>query len=129
MLTSRFGALERNSNWNQHVRLFQPRRALPPDEPIFLLDMPNPQFGFYLRFPLRRALDWETFLDRLPVSADRGPIYILSRESYVPRLERLGELARIDHCAQPHPVSAYELRLDPAMLAQRPASLSRPGQR
>src|SRR5512144_3129528 len=36
MLTSRFGALERNSKWNQHVRLFQPRRALPPDEPELL---------------------------------------------------------------------------------------------
>src|SRR5947209_11313704 len=35
MLTSRFGAQERNSKWNQHVRLFQPRRALPPDEPQF----------------------------------------------------------------------------------------------
>src|SRR5262245_7139915 len=33
MLTSRFGARLRNSNGNQHVRLFQPRRALPPDEP------------------------------------------------------------------------------------------------
>jgi len=33
MLTSRSGALLRNSNWNQHVRYFQPRRALPPDEP------------------------------------------------------------------------------------------------
>src|SRR5512135_3064484 len=33
MLTSRFGALERNSNWNQHVRLLQSPRALPPDEP------------------------------------------------------------------------------------------------
>src|SRR5262249_25666246 len=33
MLTSRFGAPERNSKWDQHVRLFQPRRALPPDEP------------------------------------------------------------------------------------------------
>jgi hypothetical protein len=35
MLTSRFGALERNSKWNQHVRFFQPWRALPPDEPHF----------------------------------------------------------------------------------------------
>src|SRR5512142_1869042 len=35
MLTSRFGALERNSNWNQHVRLLQSPRALPPDEPHF----------------------------------------------------------------------------------------------
>src|SRR5512135_2154820 len=35
MLTSRFGALERNSNWNQHVRLLQSPRALPPDEPFF----------------------------------------------------------------------------------------------
>src|SRR5512135_1006516 len=34
MLTSRFGALERNSNWNQHVRLLQSPRALPPDEPL-----------------------------------------------------------------------------------------------
>jgi formylglycine-generating enzyme required for sulfatase activity len=33
MLTSRFGVIQRNSNWTQHVRLFQPRRALPPDEP------------------------------------------------------------------------------------------------
>src|SRR3954463_15578602 len=33
MLTSRFGALERNSNWNQHVHLLQAPRALPPDEP------------------------------------------------------------------------------------------------
>jgi hypothetical protein len=36
MLTSRFGALECNSKWNQHVRFFQPRRALLPDEPYFL---------------------------------------------------------------------------------------------
>src|SRR4051794_30460217 len=36
MLTSRFGALLRNSNWNQHVHLFQHRRALPPDEPYYL---------------------------------------------------------------------------------------------
>ena len=35
MLTSRFGAFERNSKWNQHVRFFQARRALPPDEPDF----------------------------------------------------------------------------------------------
>src|SRR3954464_1433062 len=33
MLTSWFGAGLRNSNWNQHVHHFQPRRALPPDEP------------------------------------------------------------------------------------------------
>jgi hypothetical protein len=33
MLTSRFGAHLRNSKWNQHVRFFQPRRALPPEEP------------------------------------------------------------------------------------------------
>jgi alpha/beta hydrolase fold len=37
MLTSRFGVIQRNSNWTQHVRLFQPRRALPPDEPYFCL--------------------------------------------------------------------------------------------
>src|ERR1019366_6150654 len=35
MLTSRFGVIQRNSNWNQHVRVSQPRRALPPDEPLF----------------------------------------------------------------------------------------------
>src|SRR5512135_2212732 len=35
MLASRFGVLIRNSKWNQHVRLFQPQRALPPDEPQF----------------------------------------------------------------------------------------------
>jgi hypothetical protein len=35
MLTSRFGARERNFKWNQHVRLFQARRALPPDKPQF----------------------------------------------------------------------------------------------
>src|SRR4051794_25303925 len=35
MLTSRFGASLRNSNWNQHVRLFQSPRALLPDEPDF----------------------------------------------------------------------------------------------
>src|SRR5512135_3449036 len=33
MLTSRFGAHLRNSKWNRRVRLLQPRRALPPDEP------------------------------------------------------------------------------------------------
>jgi hypothetical protein len=33
MLTSRFGAFQRNSKWNQHVRFFQVQRALPPDEP------------------------------------------------------------------------------------------------
>src|SRR5512135_2435136 len=38
MLASRFGVLIRNSKWNQHVRLFQPRRALPPDEPLFRPD-------------------------------------------------------------------------------------------
>src|SRR6478609_3077398 len=38
MLTSRFGALERNSKWNQHVRLFQAPRALPPDEPDLVRD-------------------------------------------------------------------------------------------
>jgi hypothetical protein len=35
MLTSRLGALERNSKWNQHVYFFQDRRALDPDEPKF----------------------------------------------------------------------------------------------
>jgi len=39
MLISRFGAQERNSKWNQHVRLFQPQRALPPDEPEFFRGM------------------------------------------------------------------------------------------
>src|SRR5512144_2630583 len=33
MLASRYGVLIRNSKWNRHVRLFQPQRALPPDEP------------------------------------------------------------------------------------------------
>src|SRR5262245_35136248 len=33
MLTSRFGVLERNFNWNQHVHLLQAGRALLPDEP------------------------------------------------------------------------------------------------
>src|SRR5438105_3761539 len=32
MLTFGFGATKRNHEWNQHVRLFQLRRALPPDE-------------------------------------------------------------------------------------------------
>ncbi len=44
MLTSRFGAFVRNSNWNQHVRFLQPRRALPPDEPeiSYLNDLVQP---------------------------------------------------------------------------------------
>src|SRR4051812_43745907 len=37
MLTSRLGALLRNSKWNQHVHLLQiPRLALPPDEPDYI---------------------------------------------------------------------------------------------
>jgi hypothetical protein len=37
MLTSRFRVLCHNSQWNQHVRFFQVLRALPPDEPCFVL--------------------------------------------------------------------------------------------
>src|SRR5436305_13406432 len=33
MRTSRFGVSEHNSNWMQHVHVFQAPRALPPDEP------------------------------------------------------------------------------------------------
>src|SRR5262245_41061921 len=33
MLTSPFGAQERNSKWNQHVRFLQVQRALQPEEP------------------------------------------------------------------------------------------------
>jgi hypothetical protein len=48
MLTSWFGVLLHNSKWNQHVRFFQPRRALPPDEPqqqrpIGLSSVPLPE--------------------------------------------------------------------------------------
>src|SRR5258707_469172 len=55
MLTSRLGALERNSNGNQHVHPLQDPRALLPDEPKVSGQKPAPSPT------IRPAIGIETF--------------------------------------------------------------------
>src|SRR5512142_1284150 len=121
MLASRFGVLIRNSKWNQHVRLFQPRRALPPDEPQVLDHIGPLQVMTPLLQPRLRLLAQHQRQERAEdMTPDRLVTLVVDRPGLQERLARPGPVL---HHPQPLELQRHRGRIQIDVGAEHPLAV------
>lgn len=90
---------------------------LAPGEPIYLVEVPQPQVLFYLRHPLKRFDSQPEFALDCLMTRQESPVLVIGPKAAIDDLEAIGTVDRLDRSPTLHQLTTARFTPEPARIA------------